>query len=291
MSEGDADYGSTADSYAGSNASASDETGTLDDLESVLTELWPDQDTPPVDEPDQPNDPGHSGGDADEYSEHWFQQAVNGTCVPASVAQIVAEYSGEEIQNEDAFVEMAQENGYFLDGEIENGMPIYAAAELLEQNGIPATVETGTMDDLATALDEGRGVMLYVDSGEYWDPEQEERDEAKGRDQGGDHCVVISEIDYDKGVVYLSDPGHPDGDRMEVPLDEFEQAWGEADNTMIVCDEPSPHAGTSEEQDQRDDTSGDPLLDNADETSGIGNVIDWLTDRPWNLLPVVIGGK
>jgi hypothetical protein len=93
--------------------------------------------------------------------------------------------------------------------------------------------------------------------------------------------------------VYLSDPGHPDGDRMEVPLDEFEEAWGEADNTMIVCDEPSPHAGTAEDQEQgqRNDTSGDPLLDNADETSSIGNVIDWLTDRPWNLLPVVIGGK
>ena len=283
MGEGDAEY-SAQDS---STASASDDTGTLDELESVLTELWPDQDAAPPDEPAEPSD-GVGGGDADEYSEHWFQQAVNGTCVPASVAQIVAEYSGEDIQSEEAFVEMAQDNGYFLDGEIENGMPIYAAADLLEQNGIPATVETGTMDDLATALEEGRGVMLYVDSGEYWDPEQEERDEAMGRDQGGDHCVVISEIDTDKGVVYLSDPGHPDGDRMEVPLDEFEEAWGEADNTMIVCDEPSPNAGVSEDEPTRD-----PLLDDldADETPGLSNVIDWLTDRPWNLLPVVIGGK
>ncbi|MCK0519750.1 C39 family peptidase [Williamsia sp. DF01-3] len=283
MGEGDAEYSA----QGSSTASASDDTGTLDELESVLTELWPDQDAAPPDEPAEPSD-GVGGGDADEYSEHWFQQAVNGTCVPASVAQIVAEYSGEDIQSEEAFVEMAQDNGYFLDGEIENGMPIYAAADLLEQNGIPATVETGTMDDLATALEEGRGVMLYVDSGEYWDPEQEERDEAMGRDQGGDHCVVISEIDTDKGVVYLSDPGHPDGDRMEVPLDEFEEAWGEADNTMIVCDEPSPNAGVSE-----DDPTRDPLLDDldADETPGLSNVIDWLTDRPWNLLPVVIGGK
>ena len=283
MGEGDAEYG-PQDS---STASAADDTGALDELESVLTELWPDQDGAPPDEPEELSD-GVGGGDADEYSEHWFQQAVNGTCVPASVAQIVAEYTGEDIQSEEAFVEMAQDSGYFLDGEIENGMPIYAAADLLEQNGIPATVETGTMDDLATALEEGRGVMLYVDSGEYWDPEQEERDEAMGRDQGGDHCVVISEIDTDKGVVYLSDPGHPDGDRMEVPLDEFEEAWGEADNTMIVCDEPSPNAGVSE-----DDPTRDPLLDDldADETPGLSNVIDWLTDRPWNLLPVVIGGK
>ena len=283
MGESDTEFGAQDNS----TASAADDTGVPDELESVLTELWPDQDAAPPDEPAESID-GIDGGDADEYSEHWFQQAVNGTCVPASVAQIVAEYTGEDIRSEDAFVEMAQDNGYFLDGEIENGMPIYAAADLLEQNGIAATVETGTLDDLGTVLEEGRGVMLYVDSGEYWDPEQEERDEAMGRDQGGDHCVVISEIDTDKGMVYLSDPGHPDGDRMEVPLDEFEQAWGEADNTMIVCDEPSPNAGVSD-----DVSAPDPLLDDlgAEETPGLSNVIDWLTDRPWNLLPVVIGGK
>lgn len=271
--------------------SAPDETGPPDEHDTTAQAGWSDLDVSPdtPDTDDSVDEPGYSAGDSDEYSDHWFLQAENGTCVPASVAQIVAEYTGQDIQSEEAFVEMAQENGYFLDGEINNGMSIYAAADLLEQNGIPATVETGTMDELSQALDEGHGVMLYVDSGEYWDPTQEARDEATGRDQGGDHCVVISEIDYEKGVVYLSDPGHPDGDRMEVPLDEFEQAWGDADNTMIVCDEPSPNTdveGTPPVE------SEDPLLDTeSDDLTDLQSVIDWLTDRPWSLLPVVIGGN
>lgn len=280
-----------ADFNAYDAVSVPDEAGAFEEQDSTAQTGWSGLDitiTPDID--DSSAEPDHSAGDSDEYSDHWFLQAENGTCVPASVAQIVAEYTGEDIQSEEAFVEMSQENGYFVDGEINNGMSIYAAAELLEQNGIPATVETGNMDDLSRALDEGRGVMLYVDSGEYWDPEQEATDEATGRDQGGDHCVVISEIDHEKGVVYLSDPGHPDGDRMEVPLDEFEQAWGEANNTMIVCDEPSPNTdahGTPVDSD-------DPLLDTdsgSDDLTDLLAAIDWLTERPWILLPLVIGGN
>ncbi len=271
-----------------------DDTGPAEEQENTAQIGWSDLDIslddPVTDDSSDEPESGHSAGDSDEYSDHWFLQAENGTCVPASVAQIVAEYTGEDIQSEDAFVELSQENGYFVDGEINNGMSIYAAADLLEQNGIPATVETGDMDDLSVALDEGRGVMLYVDSGEYWDPEQEAKDESAGRDQGGDHCVVISEIDYEKGVVYLSDPGHPDGDRMEVPLDEFEQAWGDANNTMIVCDEPSPNADTHDAPVESDD----PLLDSdydSDDLTDLKAAIDWLTERPRTLLPLVIGAN
>ncbi|HEY9313907.1 C39 family peptidase [Williamsia sp.] len=265
----------------------------VEDPAADTLEEWADLDIT-FDQPDPPEPSAESGqdaGDADEYSEHWFLQAENGTCVPASVAQIVAEYTGEDIRSEEAFIAMAQENGYFAGGDVSGGMSIYAAADLLEQSGIPASVETGTMSDLSTALEEGRGVLLYVDSGEYWDPEQEERDEARGRDEGGDHCVVISEIDYDKGVVYLSDPGHPDGDRMEVPLDEFEEAWGDADNTMIVCDEPSPNSGVHDTapSDTAPSDAGDPLLEAGD--TRLDNAIDWATARPWLLLPLLLRGE
>ena len=36
---------------------------------------------------------GQLVGDPEGASEHWFEQAANGYCVPASVAQIVSEYS------------------------------------------------------------------------------------------------------------------------------------------------------------------------------------------------------
>jgi hypothetical protein len=39
-------------------------------------------------------------------------------------------------------------------------------------------------------------------------------------------------------VAILSDPGSPDGNLEEVPLDVFVDAWADSQNTMIVCDEP-----------------------------------------------------
>jgi hypothetical protein len=178
----------------------------VEDTAATLEE-WADLDIT-FDQPDPPEpsaEPGQDAGDADEYSEHWFLQSENGTCVPASVAQIVAENTGEDVRSEDAFVSMAQENGYFAGGDVSGGMSIYAAADLLERSGIPASVETGTMSDLSTALEEGRGVLLYVDSGEYWDPEQEERDEARGRDEGGDPLLETGDTRPDDAIDWATE--------------------------------------------------------------------------------------
>lgn len=209
------------------------------------------------------DNPGMAG-DPDQWSDNWFNQAENGNCVPASVTQIVSEYTGIDFQDEQAFVELALENGFFLGDDNANGMTIEDSVQLLNLSGIPATLESGNLDVLAEALDEGRGVMVFVDSGEYWTPGAE-----MVEDNIADHCVVVSGIDAENGIVYLSDPGHPEGDQMEVPLEVFADAWADSQNSMIVCDQPAPSA-------------------EVDERVMASAAIDWAVDRPWIMLPVVL---
>ena len=173
-------------------------------------------------------------GDPDDASEHWFQQAQNGFCLPASIAQIVSEYTGVHYDDEASFVELANEHGAFsvgMDGV--PGIEFAKGAELMQAAGVPARYEFGDMESLATDLSEGRGVIVFVDSGEYWDGESTE-------DNAPDHAVVVTAIDLERQTVTLSDPGTPGGDQEELPLGLFENAWADSNHAMIVCDEPAP---------------------------------------------------
>lgn len=255
--------------------------------------------------------PQYEWGDREQFSKHWFNQSTNGHCVPASVAQIVSEYTDLDIGDESAFVEYALQQGFYPDGDDTTGMSMESGASLLEAAGVPAHVESGSIEALASYLDNGYGVMVAVDSGEYWDPLTEQADETTGTDAGGDHCVVVSEIDAAAGVVYLSDPGSPDGNQAAVSLDTFLEAWGESQNEMIVCDEPSPGADTvTDDDDVQSVADVDPVTDAAhsadagavaeitatevadtrdrDDSSALQDVVEWVTRQPWVLLPVLM---
>lgn len=251
------------------------------------------------------DDTSGESGPKEEYTGHWFTQSADGTCVPASVAQIVAEYSGVEFTDESAFVEYAMEHGMFAGGDISNGMSGDDAFRLMQATGIPVEMVKGSnIDDLEELVESGHGTMVFVDSG-YWDPGAEIVSEWIGTDEGADHCVVITEIDREAGVVYLSDTGTPDGNQLAVPLDEFEKAWAESNNTMITCDEPSPNAEFLETETDGDTTAlgaqdgsrsgeeiGREVLDRVaeeHETIDADDVISWVTDNPWILLPITIG--
>ena len=174
-------------------------------------------------------------GDPTGAAEHWFWQAQNGFCVPAAIAQIVSEYTGVHHTDEAAFVETANQLGLFVVGmDGVPGMLPEGALALLESSGVPAALVSGaSVDMLADYLAAGQSVMLFVDSGEYWYGESEE-------DYQMDHAVVLTGIDAERGVAILSDPGTPDGNALEVPLDVLEDAWADGGNTVLICEEPAP---------------------------------------------------
>ena len=192
---------------------------------------------------------GRMVGDPTGGSEHWFQQSQNGYCVPASVAQLVSDYTGIDYTDETAFVGLANDMGLFSVGpDGSPGLTVEGSAELLQEAGVPAHLEMGTTEDLVSFLDEGRGVMLFVDSGELWYGEED------STDQQMDHALLITGIDTERGVAILSDPGHPEGDAVEVPLELVEDAWADSGNTMLVCDQPAPGGGSG----APDPTTTDP---------------------------------
>lgn len=204
----------------------------LQPVDGSVADTTVDGTTDSAAEPVTPVEGADSGlvvGDPDDASEHWFEQARNGNCVPASVAQIVAEYTGEHFDNERAFVYLADAIDAWAD-DTKTGITLDGAHRMLVAAGVPVSDPmAGSPGALIAYLEQGHRVLLAVDSGEYWYGEDVEDDAA-------DHAVVVTGIDLERGVAILSDPGHPDGDQMEVDLTVFVDAWADSGYGMIVCD-------------------------------------------------------
>jgi hypothetical protein len=233
---------------------------------------------------------GQLVGDPVGDAEHWFNQAANGYCVPSSIAQIVSEYSGAHHADESAFVARANALNLFTVGP--DGVPtmgVDGAHTLLEDAGVPASIEVGIgVDTLVGYLADGRRVMLAVDSDEIWYGTEDRA--------AADHAVVLTGIDTARGVAILSDPGTPDGNMMEVPLDVLTDAWADGGNTALVCDQPpgAPDFPASLDEPLLDivpvmmPAAGPPSA--APAAGQVEAVVSWLVERPYVVLPVLLSG-
>jgi hypothetical protein len=235
-----------------------------------------------------------------EENPHWFQQAQNGFCVPASVAQIVASYTGVPFADESAFVELANDLGLWKVGpDGVPGMTMEGGMYLLEHAGVPASViYSANLDMLEAFEDDGHGIILFVNSSEVWG-------ESELGPGAADHALVLEDIDRVNGVAILSDPGHPDGSGWTVPLEVLEDAWADSNNQMIVTEQPAtpsvadtPMVATEAPevveaaagQGFTPTVDGQPL-DGIELHSPIPDAMQWLVQRPWVLLPIAIGAS
>lgn len=167
-------------------------------------------------------------------AQYWFQQAQNGFCLPASIAQIVSEYTGQSFTDEMVFVDIANEFGAFVVGyDGIPGIPFDKGVDILHAAGVPAELGIGDLESLAAHLAEGYSIIVAVDSGELWTGEEQE-------DLVPDHAVLVTGIDVERETVLVSDPGHPGGNVAEYPIDLFLNAWADSENAWIVTAEPAP---------------------------------------------------
>lgn len=172
-------------------------------------------------------------GAPESSSEEWFLQYDDGYCVPASITQVISEVTGKALSDESVVVSAIQEMG--LDFDPSKGMTMDEGLAVLEHLGVDAEVQTGlSLADLEAYLDDGRSLILGVDSGDIWG----EPDPA-GTTGEADHALVITAIDQERGYVVLSDPGNPDGNQDVVSLADFVEAWSGSDNSAIVTTEPT----------------------------------------------------
>lgn len=198
---------------------------------------------------------GRIVGDPFAYSETWFNQAFDGSCLPASVAQIYSLYTGEAATDLDFVALVNEVGGWIVGPDGVPGLAPEAAVTLLEEAGIDVSLQTSDLDGLVSALDQGYAVMVAVDSGEYWYGESVEDDQM-------DHAVLVAGIDVEQGIVYLSDTGTAEGNMLEVPLETFLDAWQDSDNTMVVTEETvAEHRAESGELPADDGTVDDAVAD------------------------------
>ncbi|MGE3795522.1 MAG: C39 family peptidase [Dehalococcoidia bacterium] len=163
----------------------------------------------------------------------WQPQEVNGLCAPTSVAMVVSEFTGGVVDKDDVAA-TAEGHGLIVrDAAGWGGMTAGETEQLLELYGIPSHVEQGDVQTLCRYLDENRGVILAVDSGEVWGTESGVIGDA---DVEPDHALVVTEIDHAAGTATLNDPGDPAGAGREIPLAVLTDAWADSSNMMVVTD-------------------------------------------------------
>jgi hypothetical protein len=173
--------------------------------------------------------------------EYWLYQGRAGTCAPTSVAMILEDVLGVTFESNQDVVERALEMGLISYDETTDewsGMNDVQMLTLLESYGVDCNMRYGDLDTLLAYLDSGHSIMVGVDS-----------DEIRGNaddttDQGVDanHELVITGIDPVNRVVYLNNPNNADGPCV-IPLEQFLDAWGDDNNSMIVTDLPTEQAG------------------------------------------------
>ena len=96
------------------------------------------------------------------------------------------------------------------------GMSLEGGVALLDHWGVDADVRTGTIDDLRTLLDQGTPVIIGLDADDLYG----QGDQPFADDLTSGHAVVITGIDDEAGVVYVNDPGFPDGAGVAVSISE-----------------------------------------------------------------------
>jgi len=161
----------------------------------------------------------------------WHPQSTDFSCGIVS-SEMVMKTFGLDI-SESQLVYEATSEGLLTD----EGMSMEGIQTILGNHGIETSLQSGSTEDLASHLDQGDKIIVGLDSGELWG-EDSPFEDLVGEES--DHAVMVTGIDLTgtEQSVTLNDPGHPDGQGMIVPLDDFLDAWEDSNNEFIYAKQP-----------------------------------------------------
>ncbi|MFE7835009.1 C39 family peptidase [Streptomyces sp. NPDC057474] len=206
-----------------------------------------DPDGAPADDgiPDLPNfdpaqsDPGAVLGNPGEAMDLWQEQAGQNACAISAQGMVLEYLTGERVSEEQLTEEAASREWY--DG---TGTRPEHVGSLLELHGVPVQqVEGASLEQLEGVLADGGAAIVGLDAQEIWAPGHDPDDDALGDAPGipgqdANHAVWVTGIDNSDPahpMVILNDSGHPDGQGLEVPLDEFMGAWQDSGNLLVAA--------------------------------------------------------
>ena len=226
----------------------------------------------PVVDPELDDDGIHGDPMAD-VPYHQAQVGPN-DCLPTSVAMVLTEVLGNEVPQGDV-VDLANELGLLA----ETGMSAEGGVQLLEHYGVDAEVGSGTMDDLRASLDAGDQVIIGLDSDDLYG----QGDAPFADDMVAGHAVVITGIDDEAGLVYINDPGFPDGAGVAISIEAFEDAWQDSDNTMILVEAETAGEGAESTEDAGVAGNASPFGGAEEEDGGVLESITRFLLMPFSL--------
>jgi hypothetical protein len=246
--DGDGELDTEFDPNSGGTPSASSN----EDPPFPVEENDSDAIAPVAEQPDTDSDSIH-GEPMAEIAYHQAQ-AGNNDCLPTSVSMVLSEITGQTVPAADVTA-LATKMGLLS----ENGMTLQEGVLLLNEFGVEAEVQTGSLDGLRSMLDNGTQVIIGLDSDDLYGSGDApfEDNLVMG------HAVVITGIDDEAGLVYINDPGFPDGAGIAIPIDQFEDAWTDTGHSLLVVKDSAADAApeTSGVAGTPDSTADDSLVD------------------------------
>ena len=166
-----------------------------------------------------------------------FQQTYADTCAIKS-QQIILNEFGVPV-TEDQCIQYSYEHGWYNG----DGTSPEDIGKLLSDGGVPNHQQVNAdVFDIMNELSQGHKIIVGVDSGELWGNSFIEwlRDFFFG--DTPDHAIIVSGIDTtdpNNIMVYVTDPGNGDHNKA-YPLDQFMDAWKDAQCFMVATDSPVP---------------------------------------------------
>jgi hypothetical protein len=141
----------------------------------------------------------------------WFRQGSTYSCGPASVSQIIEDFTGADLNNEWDVFNYADGQGWIEHGK---GMTINDLEKTIDAFGVDSSVSTGSLLDADRLAESGHGVVLFVDGAKYWP------DHVGG---AAPHFARLLDVDWAKGTALMSDSWT--GGPLEVSIGDLTNAW------------------------------------------------------------------
>lgn len=160
--------------------------------------------------------------------------------------QIVLRDFGIDIPFKD-LEQIALDNGVYTN----EGTYAYDIGKVLQLAGVGMHQTVGnSVDDLINELIQGHRVIVSVDANELWyNSTRSERLLNWFKDtvgpQGGNHALIVAGVEVDpvhpeNSKVVLTDTGAGQL-RIEYPMEQFKEAWGDSNCFMAATDAPAPY--------------------------------------------------
>lgn len=175
-------------------------------------------------------------GDPDRLAEHWHYQGQTNDCAIYSEGGVL-EASDRPFDAEQSRLDGKAEGTYSEGGTTFDGMGrvLERGGVEVDRYGVGGTPVESREEAFATAeqaLSEGKAVIAVVDSGPL-----------RGVEERGYHAVWVTGKETTaegEEFIVTNDPAEPDGAGKQYSIERFNEAWSDAEYTMVVTRDPLP---------------------------------------------------